>query len=170
MKFIDEKWLNIKGYKNYKISNFGRIWSNKRNKILKTYITKFGYEQITLWSEPGKRKSFRVHQLVASHFIKNYDKSKIVNHIDCNKLNNHIDNLEYITHKENIKHAFNNDLISCRKGENNNQSKLSTEEVLKIKKAFNSSYRGQLDDLSKEFNVSRKTIEEIKYNRRWSHI
>ena len=39
----DEVWVNICGYENnYKISNYGHIYSIKNNSIINGYITKRG--------------------------------------------------------------------------------------------------------------------------------
>ena len=114
---MKEEWISVKGYENlYEISNFGRVKSlgNKSNhkseKILKQCLSrKNGYLSVSL-SKNGKTKSYRVHRLVAEHFIPNSNKLFQVNHIDGNKQNNHINNLEWITCKENIHHAWNNNL------------------------------------------------------------
>jgi hypothetical protein len=42
-----------------------------------------------------KQKNFKIHRLIAIHFIPNPENLPCVNHKDCNKLNNKIDNLEW---------------------------------------------------------------------------
>lgn len=69
-----------------------------------------GYEIVDLYKN-GKRKTVRVHRLVAEAFIPNNDNKPEVNHIDGNKHNNNVDNLEWVTKKENCRHAWNNNLI-----------------------------------------------------------
>ena len=52
----------------------------------------------------GVRKGFKVHQLVALHFIPNPENKPEVNHIDGNTLNNRVENLEWSTRIENEQH------------------------------------------------------------------
>jgi hypothetical protein len=106
-----ELWKNIKDYEEYLISSFGRVKSmhKKPYKILTTTL-RAEYFGVSLYKN-GKSKTFSVHRLVATAFLKNDDNTKIVNHKDGKKLNNHILNLEWITHKENRKHASTNNLF-----------------------------------------------------------
>ena len=101
-----EEWKDINGYEGlYMISNFGRIKSLYQNRILKPKVDKNGYLEIGLMKNK-RRKYFRVHRLVAIHFIPNDDEEKTeVNHIDENKENNHVENLEWCTREYNMKHG-----------------------------------------------------------------
>lgn len=95
-----EEWKDIKGYEGfYKISNLGNVLSAKRNKLLKPIEHK-GYLKVML-SKHGKQKSFKVHRLVAIHFIPNPNKDGCINHIDENRKNNNVLNLEWCTIAEN---------------------------------------------------------------------
>lgn len=59
-------------------------------------------------------KGRRVHSIVASVFLGERPKDKVVNHKDGNKVNNVPENLEYITNTENIHHAIAMGLhVSC---------------------------------------------------------
>lgn len=86
----------------YKISNFGRVYSYKRNKILSPNYNNSGYSQ-TYMTTP--RKNIQTHRLVAIMFIENPLKKEQVNHIDYNTKNNHVSNLEWVTPKENAIHS-----------------------------------------------------------------
>ena len=48
--------------------------------------------------------------------------------------------------------------------------KLSIIEVTEIKVALKNSYYGIQKDLSKKYNISQQTLNDIKQNRIWSHI
>lgn len=91
----------------YQISNFGNVKNIKKNKLLKLAINKDGYYTLLL-SKNGESKSFKVHKLVASHFLK--EPTIQVNHKNGIKTDNNIDNLEYVTLHENILHSWINGL------------------------------------------------------------
>lgn len=95
------------GFYPYMISNKGRIKSLKNNKTRKEKLlnqgtTKLGYKTVVLCRKGEKPRSFYVHRLVASMFIKNPDNLPQINHIDENKTNNTIENLEFCSVQHNI--------------------------------------------------------------------
>lgn len=101
-----EEWRDIKGYEGlYQISNLGRVKSlrdnhgNYREKILNPSNRK-GYLIVSLCRK-GRKREFKVHRLVALHFIDNPNNYSQVNHKDENKENNRVDNLEWCTPKYN---------------------------------------------------------------------
>ena len=97
---MNEIFIDIKGYEGiYQVSNLGRI-RNSRGKILKPNKDHKGYMLIYLYKD-GKRKTHKVHRLVAIAFIPNPENKKTVNHKDEVKTNNHVDNLEWMTTAEN---------------------------------------------------------------------
>lgn len=110
-----EEWRDIEGYEGlYMISNLGRVkslvgWNGSkyidRVKILKPSMTTTGYWKIEL-SKDKKKKSKKIHRLIAKAFIPNTNNKPQINHIDGNPLNNNIDNLEWTTQKENVDHAI----------------------------------------------------------------
>lgn len=98
-----EIWKDIDNYPNYQISNFGNVKSLKNNKLLK--LSAGEYKKCFLYCN-GKRKTFRVHRLVAQAFLPNPNGFEVVNHIDGNKYNNCVENLEWCTYSYNTKHTY----------------------------------------------------------------
>lgn len=116
-----EMWKDIKNYEGrYQISNKGRIRSliNNKNKtrkepqILKTYLDNDGYEIIRL-SKNNKSRAFKIHRLVAIHFLNNIENKPVVDHIDTNRRNNNYTNLRWVTNKENSNNP--NTIINLKK-------------------------------------------------------
>ena len=119
----------------------------------------------------GKR--YFVHRLVAEKYISNPENKPQVNHKDGNKQNNNINNLEWNTNTENMRHAFNNDLIDRdlfkinAMGSNNNMSKLTETDVLKIRGLTNNKTD---TEIARIFGVSRSTVNMIRNRKIWTHI
>lgn len=157
---LKEKWKPIKDYEDYLISNLGMVKSikNKSERLLKQGVGSSGYYSVALCKN-GKPKTFRTHQLVASHFIGEAN-DRIVNHKDGNKLNNEVTNLEYVSYSDNIQHAYDNKLRP--NGEDIYCAKLSNKDVINIRKLLG--YGFSRKELSEEFNVSETTILRINNN------
>ena len=102
---MKEIWKDILGYEGlYRVSNWGRIWSCRKNKILKLHTCQSDYVYIGLHKD-GKVNPYKVHRLVAQTFIPNPNNLPEVNHIDEDKNNNRWDNLEWCDHKTNCNHG-----------------------------------------------------------------
>lgn len=112
MKNSREIWKDIIDYENlYQVSNYGRVKSLRRKvfngkdfyykeeRILKAN-TDGRYLCLTLVKN-GRRKSFKIHRLVAEAFIPNPNNYPEVNHKDENKLNNCVNNLEWCSRRYN---------------------------------------------------------------------
>ena len=111
-----EKWVNIENHPSYFISNFGRVFSKKSNKVMKNrVVSKNGYQQITL-----DNSQLLVHRLVAQAFIPNPNNLPCVNHKDENPGNNDFRNLEWCTYKYNSNYGtIKQRLSKSLSGENN---------------------------------------------------
>lgn len=103
------KAINTGGVITY-VSNLGRIYREKRNKLTYGHKRADGYMECKI-----DGTSYYVSRLIAFAFIeRSSDLSNIpyekleVNHIDGNKTNNTIGNLEWVTPGENVRHAINN--------------------------------------------------------------
>jgi len=114
--FDDKEWAGVEelGYfvhptgfvksKKYFLNKRRRERTTKE-KILSMFTIK-GYLTVNLVNR-GKRKSVRVHRLVAKAFIENGENKPCVNHEDGVKTNNNVNNLSWCTYSENEKHSYN---------------------------------------------------------------
>lgn len=107
--FLDEQWRPVPNYPDYDVSDYGRVYSHRRGRLLSIHNNQ-GYCCVNLSNHDGWRQ-LRVHRLVALAFISGHFEGAFVNHIDGDKQNNHVDNLEWVTHQENVNHAKENGLI-----------------------------------------------------------
>ena len=109
-----EIWKTVPDFPDYKISTFGRVWSNKiknkkgecfgylacrRGTRIKNGKKELEYKQFTCRNDKTV-KELRVHRLVAS-FIPNPKNLPYIDHIDRDKTNNNISNLRWVTPREN---------------------------------------------------------------------
>lgn len=102
---MQEIFKDIPNYEgHYQVSNLSNIKSLKyrKEKILKSNADKDGYLRISLLKD-NKRKTFRIHQLVAIAFLnhKLNGNTIVVDHKDYNKLNNNLNNLQLVTQRKN---------------------------------------------------------------------
>lgn len=90
----------------YSVSNFGNVYSKRRNVILKPHndSKNIGYKYVTL-NYNGKKITRQVHRLVAQLFIANPDNLPVVNHKDENPSNNNVNNLEWCTQSYNLSYG-----------------------------------------------------------------
>ena len=98
--FPDEEWRPVKGCKDYYlISNYGRLYSTRTNKILSSRHDKYGYIYYVV-SINNNRMTLKAHRLVAKAFIPNPHEKPTVNHKNGIRDDNRVDNLEWATVKE----------------------------------------------------------------------
>jgi len=138
---MEEIWKDIENYEGlYQISNLGRVKSMSRymnnsfggKSLLKERFMKLnpnsdGYENVRIHKNCNG-ETFKIHKLVASHFIDNPLGRNEVNHKNGIKNDNRVSNLEWCTHSENIRHAYSklnrNGSMKGIMGKHNKKSKL----------------------------------------------
>jgi hypothetical protein len=101
----NEDWKIIDGFSDYKISHLGNVVSCKfgKTKFISQHIVKEGYNQVTLFADNGKKRLFRVHQLVAKEFLGHTINGmrNVIDHIDGNKQNNNVSNIRITSQRVN---------------------------------------------------------------------
>lgn len=181
-KSTKEIWKDINGLEGgYQISNFGRIKSLPRlvlckglkstrltkENFVRPQVRKGKYLKVKLTFN-GKLEQPTIHRLVANHFIPNPENKPQVNHIDGNQSNNHIDNLEWVTGKENMHHWMYRQ-GRVKTGERHSNSKLTNDDVLKIREEY-STLKTPTRQLAKKYNVVQGTIMWVLKRSTWNHI
>lgn len=156
-----EEWRDVKGYEGlYQVSNMGRVKSlgngnsnNSKEKILKPGKDKKGY-LIVIICKNGKRKTCKVHRIVAEAFIPNYDNKYEIDHINCIRDDNRVKNIRLCSHKENMNNPKTIKCESeCHKG---NRNKLSKKVIcIEINEIFNST-----GEAARELGINKSHISD----------
>jgi len=169
---MQEKWKTIKGFKDYAISNCGKVKrltparGTKVGHILKPWKISDGYLIIEL-RKNGESYSKLIARLVTENFIGPCPEGQECNHKDGVKTNNNINNLEWVTHSQNIIHSIKTGLRPM--GENRTQAKLTNYKVKEIKHLLKNTNLS-FEKIAKLFGVSDSTINDIKQGVTWRHI
>jgi hypothetical protein len=89
----------------YRVSNTGVVVSLSRGteKVLRQRTDRQGYKRLELYVTTNKRRTYRVHQLVAAAFLGHVigGHEVVVDHIDNDPSNNHISNLQLMSNRQN---------------------------------------------------------------------
>ncbi len=175
---IEEVFKMLNDFPAYRISNFGRIQSRW---VTRACYDGFkvedvwndltpgndgnGYPQVVLCDGYGKKRTTRVHNLVAKYFLgPKPHKSMIVRHVDSNPSNNHVSNLAYGTYTDNENDKISNGTWNTRNG----GAKITPKQVKEIREKLKSG--SSQEDLASEYCVSRPTINRISNNKIWREV
>lgn len=172
-----EEWKPVIGYEaSYRVSNLGKVKSIDRTinvngiyrfvkgRVLKTQLSKTGYEKVVLHSK-NKAETLLVHRLVALAFIPNHNQSFEIDHIDGVKTNNKLENLEWVSRSVNIKRAFNNGLKGVGANQRNfikELGKSSNKELVQL--SIDGNYIKtwhSLTEASKSLNINPSSISMV---------
>jgi len=101
----NQKLFKVDDYPNTFVDVLGNVYNDKLEKREPFILG--GYPCLSLFNKQNKRKTVRVHQIVARTLVPNDDKTRFyVNHIDSDKENSAVDNLDWVTPCENNIHAM----------------------------------------------------------------
>lgn len=160
---MTEELIPIHGYPAYAVTRNGQVFSYKAGVFLTPVRIgskgKDPYHGVSLYCH-GKKKTHKVHRLVAEAFIPNPLGKPQINHKDGDKINNNASNLEWADNAENMAHAATSQLLPIRK--------LTREKVLSIRRGLENGET--CIALAKVFGVSAGHISDIKDRSRWGHI
>ena len=179
---MKEIWKPVKGFKNYEVSNTGKVRSLPRvrmcvrggtefpmilkGKELSTEKEENSYVLVSLVKRDGRIFKERVHRIVAKAFIPKPKGCDTVLHIDDNKSNNRVTNLKWGTQLENLEDMRNKDRQV--KGVSVPNAVLNDKLVRTILKRH---YAGaSTQALADEYGVAFSTIRNIERNIAWKHV
>lgn len=182
----EEIWKDVVGFEQYfRVSNFGRVFSKRTNKILTQTKLKTGYMVINtrIGGRDGVAYSLRVHRMVAEAFLENpsevhldaasktvYGKV-LVNHKDGNKLNNSLANLEWVSPSENTRHAIACGLAEDWRGENNPSARITEEDVMSILRLYEPKTKGRgCKAIATILNLPIGAVNGVLYGNKWKHV
>jgi len=162
-----ERWLPVAGWKDYEVSDLGRVRSldrqvevemwygptvrHYRGKMLRQHAGPgtHGYPQVGL-SQGGKEKSYLVHQIVLEAFVGPCPPGMEALHGPAGKLDASLANLHYGTRSENVRDRVRDG--QDNRGERCGQAKLTWAKVAEIRRR--AAEGEQLRPLGAEFGVS----------------
>jgi len=161
----DEQWQCAGEYNGVMIdaSTMGRIRRSADGMVYTQKLDR-GYFRIRV-----RGKFIKVHRVIAKTFIPNPENMPYTNHLNGVKSNNLPSNLEWCTPVRNVRHAHALGLVPYLEGEDNPASKLTDDEVVKIRARYKPGIVRQVD-LAAEFGVSQRMISLIVRREKWTHV
>lgn len=166
-----EEWQPVPGFALYEVSNMGRVWSRRTERMLTGTPCK-GYTNVRLTK--GRKRCLRpIHRLVCQAFHGDCPPDKeMVGHLDGDPLNNRAGNLAWITRSENTLHSiahgtFRGDPVAViGRGERHARAKLSAVDVRDVRARL---AEGETcNAIAKRFGVGQTAISKIKTGERWA--
>jgi predicted DNA-binding protein (UPF0251 family) len=174
-----EEWRVIPGSEGYySVSSLGRVRSEpvqtgragrQRGRILKCYPDNKGYPQFSMCLPGGRRRTTKVHRVVALAFLGPRPAGAQINHKSGDKNDNWVTNLEYVSCRRNVRHAWETGLRTPEQvqGERHGRSKLTAEKVRLIRSSY-----GQVTakELAQRLGVTQQCVNAVLKRKTWRHV
>ncbi len=163
-----ERWRQIPGYRDYDVSDLGRIrsWKGGKSRPMKTRQggDHDRYPRVTLQNAAGQKKVERVHLLVARAFL-GPARGRLVRHRDGKEWKPQLSNLEYGSYLDNKldKHRHGTDQV----GERNSQAELikrHAKQIYRLKGKYTQR------EIAEMFGVSRQAVSDIHRGVTWAGV
>ena len=160
----------IQGFPGYLVTSSGEVLTCRKKVGFKSHYRPMspstdakGYFGVTLCGVDGKRRTARVHRLVAEAFIQNPDCLPCVRHLDGDPKNNSAANLAWGTYAQNEE-----DKIAHGTWDTRRNGKLSEDDR---KEAFEMRGRGWTHEIiAARLGVSRPTITRLLNGNTWGDV
>ena len=174
--FVMERWKPVPGYEGlYDVSDQGRVRSwhkggSERDSLRKTSkILSDGRSRYVLvgLSKNGIKNTMLVHRLALEVFVGPCPPGMECCHNNGDKHDNRIENLRWDTRSANMLDAVEHDGHNC--GEKYGRSKLTTEQVLEIRRLYTAGDHTHRQ-LSEKFGTDKSNIGWIVRRVTWRHI
>lgn len=162
-----EDWRSIAGWENYEVSSLGRVRRGSRL-LAQTWTGTVGKQYLACnLSDAPRRKTARVHCLVAEAFLGPKPAGFDTAHLDGDRENNSLANLAYVTPSENNLHKRAHGTMS--KGEKRHNAILSENVIREIRNRSTLSGAKNVA-LAREFGVSEQQISKVVNRLAWRHV
>lgn len=168
-----EEWRPVVGYEDvYEVSNLGRVRRTRVNtlvvnRVLKPAQQTSGHLYVNLCRSNTPR-TICIHVLVLAAFVGPRPRGMVSCHIDGDPTNNALSNLRYGTHSDNqmdrVGHGTSN------RGERHALSKLTADDVRKMRSIRQADPHRTYDSIAAEFGVTRRTAARVITGRLWGHV
>jgi len=172
-------WRRVPGFPDYEASSDGQIRSVERviqqkngskrkfpSKVLTPGLNTRGYHIVTLIGPDRSRNTRPIHRIVLETFDRPRKEGEECRHLDGNHQNNALTNICWGTPRENMDDKIAHGTYV--RGERVGNSVLKEDQVCSI---YRKAHAGaSMDDLAKEYGISRQSIEAIKYQRNWKWL
>lgn len=163
-----EQWRAVNGFKEYEVSDRGRVRSFKRyptGRVLRP-LPKKDYVGVHLFRD-GRANVRLIHRLVARAFLGRCPAGHQVDHDNTKKRDNRVGNLEYVTPKENIRRAQACGLTRYVRGAKHGSAKVSARTVRTIRKLAEKLTQREI---ATRVGLCQPHISAILNGKRWRHL
>lgn len=157
----------------YLVSSYGYVLNTNyrmtgKTHVLKDRVDENGYHSVYIYYN-GNRTAFKVHRLVAEHFILNPENKPEVNHIDGDKSHNEVWNLEWATRTENMQHAVRTGLHKALTGEDHPESIYSNDEVRNVCELI-ATGKYSVTEISEMTGMNRSSVSNIAFKKNHTDV